>query len=282
MESRTLLDWLVQKYPSSKRQTLKRMVETGRVWVNGKRAIKLKQGVSPQDKIDVLDRPTSAVNERAGSSLSIVYEDDDIIVVEKPAGLLTSTIPREKRPTLLANVRQYVARHGPKHTVGLIHRLDRDASGLLIFSKNDAAYESLKSQFFHHTVEREYHAVVHGVPRPPAARLQTHLVERTDGTVHSTRQVGKGQIAVSRYVLLKTERKLSLVRVMLETGRKHQIRVHMAGNGTPVVGDKVYGPASNAARLMLAATRLTIVHPRTGREMAFTCPIPSDFPVKAD
>src|ERR1051325_11794745 len=116
--------------------------------------------------------------------LHIIYEDGDILVVNKPAGLLTSTVPREKRPTLLKMVREYVAQREPRARVGLIHRLDRDASGLLIFSKNDAAYRSLKTQFFHHEVERVYAVVVRGVPDPRAGRIESDLVERPDGTVH--------------------------------------------------------------------------------------------------
>jgi len=210
----------------------------------------------------------------------IVYEDDDILVVNKPAGLLTSTVPRERRPTLLAQVREYFTFHDRRARIGLIHRLDRDASGLLIFSKNHAAYRSLKNQFFHHTVGREYRAVVHGVPHPPAGRIETRLVERADGTVHSTRQIGKGERAITEYAVLKTEGKLSLVRIVLHTGRKHQIRVHLAGRGTAVVGDALYGPSDGARHLMLAAVQLTIVHPRTGRQMIFKLPLPKEFPVR--
>jgi len=217
---------------------------------------------------------------RPASLRGIVYEDDDILVVDKPAGLLTSTGPRERRPTLLARVQTHVAGNQSRARVGLIHRLDRDASGLLVFSKNDPAYRSLKSQFFHHTVGREYRAVVHGVPVPPAGRIETRLVERADGTVYSTRQHGKGQRAITDYEVIRTEGKSSLLRVILQTGRKHQIRVHLSGRGTPVVGDISYGPDKSAARrLMLAATRLTLAHPRTGDSMTFAIPIPPEFPV---
>ena len=210
----------------------------------------------------------------------IVYEDQDILVIDKPAGLLTSTVPREKRPTLLAQVREYVHRQDPRALVGLIHRLDREASGLLVFSKNDRAYRSLKSQFFHHTVMREYRAVVHGRPKPPAGRIESRLVERADGTVHSTRQHGKGQRAVSEYEVINSAGRLSLLRVILHTGRKHQIRVHLRERGNPVVGDILYGPQDGAVRLMLAATRLTFIHPRTGSEMTFRLPLPKEFAMK--
>lgn len=283
MESPTLLDWLARKYPLAKRQTLKRMVEAGRVRINGAPAARLKQPVAPDAKVEVSDRPTNASSQSEPARLPfrIVFEDEDVIVVDKPPGLLTSTVPRERRPTLLAAVREHVRRREPRARVGLIHRLDRDASGLLIFSKNEAAYRSLKTQFFHHTVVREYRAVVHGTPSPPADRVETRLFERADGTVHSTREAIRGERAVSEYEVLKTEGRLSLVRVKLETGRKHQIRVHLAGRGTPIVGDSVYGPKdARARRLMLAATRLVIEHPRTGKRTEFTLPVPEEFPIR--
>jgi 23S rRNA pseudouridine1911/1915/1917 synthase len=283
MADATLLDWLVRTYPLAKRQTLKRMVEARRVRINGRPAQRLKQPIGPQDQVQVSDVKPDSISRSAEEAppVQVVYEDDDLIVVDKPAGLLTSTVPRERRPTLLAAVRAHVARSQPKARIGLIHRLDRDASGLLILSKNDPAYRSLKTQFFHHTVVREYRAVVHGTPKPPAGRIENRLIERTDGTVHATKQFGRGQVAISEYQLLKTERRLSLVRVVLQTGRKHQIRVHLAGNGNPVVGDSVYGPKERKApRLMLAATRLVIMHPRTGMESEFTLPIPENFSVR--
>lgn len=281
MESATLLDWLSRKYPRAKRQTLKRMVGAGRVRINGKPAKKLKQPVGPKDRVDVSDQRIPSEASRARLPFEIVFEDDDLLIVNKPAGLLTSTVPRERRPTLLAAVREHVARRDPRARVGLVHRLDRDASGLLIFSKNDAAYRSLKTQFFHHSVMREYRAVVHGTPNPPAGRIETRLVERADGTVYSTNQSGRGERAISEYEVLKTEAKLSLLRVKLQTGRKHQIRVHLAGRGTPIVGDTVYGPhRAGAPELMLAATRLVVEHPRTGKRIEFTVPIPAGFPVQ--
>lgn len=276
----TLLDWLLIRYPAAKRQTLKRMVLSGRLQVNGRRAAQLNQSLTDQDVVEVLGRDGAQGSAPADRLAGLIYEDADVLVVNKPAGLLTSTVPRERRPTLLARVREYMERRDPRSRVGLIHRLDQDASGLLIFSKNDRAYRSLKSQFFHHTVKREYRVVVHGMPDPPAGRIETRLIERADGTVHSTRQHGKGDRAVTEYEVIRTGGKLSLVRVLLHTGRKHQIRVHLRERGTPVMGDRLYRPECPASRLMLAATRLTVRHPRTGNEMTFIAPLPADFPVR--
>lgn len=285
MDALTLLDHLARQFPLAKRQTLKRMVEAGRVRVNGKAASKLKQPVAAEDKIEVADRPVESQRDPSPSlpPFGVVFEDADILVVDKPPGLLTSTVPRERRPTLLAAVREYVGGQDARARVGLIHRLDRDASGLLIFSKNDPAYQSLKTQFFHHTVVREYRAVVHGTPTPPSGRIETRLVERADGTVHATREANRGERAVSEYEVIKTEGKRSLIRVTLQTGRKHQIRVHLAGRGTPIVGDTLYGPdKSHAPRLMLVATRLVIEHPRTGKKQEFAIPLPRDFPLPGE
>ena len=303
-QEHTLLDWLLGRYPTAKRQTLKRMVQAGRVRVGRRVAKTLSEVVAPGTEVAVLEgerRPgpesrgaRAPFPDRADPRLRIVFEDEDLLVVDKPAGLLTSTVPREPRPTLLAIVRAYVEGHSPGTPVGLIHRLDRDASGLLVFSKNREAFRSLKRQFFDHSVERVYTAVVEGAPNPRTGTIDTRLVERADGTVYSLRRdaEGKGERAVSEYHTLATNGGRSAVRVTLLTGRKHQIRVHLGERGTPIVGDSVYGgekaapkkgkrerkpPPPAAPRLMLAATKLSLTHPRTGMRMIFQLPPPKPF-----
>jgi 23S rRNA pseudouridine1911/1915/1917 synthase len=253
-----LVDRLLQQFPTAKRTNLKRMVQSGRVTVNGIKAANLKQPVSEGDKIRV---DAAAKPEKESLPFRIVYEDDDIIVIDKPAGLLTSTVPREPRPTALAALRK-------RGHVGLIHRLDRDARGLLIFSKNSRALASLKRQFFHHTVTRIYQATVSPPPKQTEGRLESVLSERADGTVHSTR--GKGPIAITHYQQLRPEGDRAVLRVTLETGKKHQIRVHLSEMGSPVVGDLLYGGKPHAGgSLLLAAVELHVDHPRTGQRMIF-------------
>src|SRR3954454_21077197 len=120
----------------------------------------------------------------------VIHEDDDLIVIDKPAGLLTSTVPREPRTTAFALLRDYVKQREPRARVGTIHRLDRDASGLLVFSKNERAYRALKDQFFHHTVHRVYLAIVRGKLNPPSGRIESWLVEQNDGSVRSMKGGG--------------------------------------------------------------------------------------------
>ena len=260
-------------YPTAKNQTLKRMVVAGRVTVNGTRATKLSQPLADGDEVRV--DSDAAPGRRVGSSskptlapLTLVHEDADLLIVSKPPGLLTSTVPRERRPTALAIVRRYVESTDRAARVGLIHRLDRDAGGLLVFSKSDLAYQSLKTQFFKHTVDREYEAVVRGSPRPKKGMIDTRLVERADGTVHSTKQHGRGQRAVTEYEVVAEHDGLATLRVTLRTGRKHQIRVHLSERGWPIVGDAVYDRA-HPSGLRLRAVRLVFDHPRSGRRVTF-------------
>ena len=203
--------------------------------------------------------------------LKIVHEDRDVLVVDKPAGLLTSTVPREKRPTALALVREHVGENDPRARVGLIHRLDRDASGLLVFSKNHEAFRALKQQFFEHTVDRIYMAVVHGKLNPARGQIESRLVELPDGSVRSTKRPDAGERAISEYQVIRTSGEVSLVRVTLLTGRKHQIRVHLSERGAPILGDSVYAPVDSpkAPRLLLMAAELAFDHPATHKRMHF-------------
>ena len=297
----TLLDWLAARYPAAKRQTLRRMLQDGRVTINGRRVIRAAELITADDAVVVTDVPGRGTPPRAekppraaAARLDVLYEDDDLLVVDKPPGLLTSTVPRERRPTLLAMVRAHAeaeAGRGRSPRVGLIHRLDRDASGLLVFSKTHEAYVSLKRQFFEHTVERVYTAVAEGVPTPRAGKVESRLVERADGTVYSTRQGGKGERAVTEYEVVEERNRRCLLRVKLHTGRKHQIRVHLRERGSPIVGDTMYGRTESSPvpkgrpkppapeRLMLAATRLSLDHPRTGERMTFERPAPPAFAI---
>ena len=290
-----LVDWLVTKYPAAKRGNLKRMVEDGRVKINGRKAQKLKQEVAEADEITVDEskqpRHTDTASDRV-PPFRIIHEDDDILVVYKEPGILTSTVPDEPRPTLLKQVQDYVFQQSMTGSrrknlrVGLIHRLDKDAGGLLVFSKNDIAYKSLKDQFFAHTVERVYTAVVHGQMPEPKGRIRSRLVEMKDGTVRSIRHrkgelppgKDKGEEALTEYLVLKEGDELSLVRVVLHTGRKHQIRVHLSERGAPIMNDSVYAKDfPKTSRLFLEATHLAMDHPTSEKRLTFEVPIPEEF-----
>jgi 23S rRNA pseudouridine1911/1915/1917 synthase len=274
-QQKTLLDWLTRQFPRGKRQNFKRMLSDRRILINGRPAERLDRAVGESDVVRVLPRGTQGTRGTERQTLpslhplKLVHEDDDILIIDKPAGLLTSTVAREKRPTALAIVRRYVAARSPHAPVGLIHRLDRDASGLLIFSKAHRAYQSLKTQFFKHTVERVYHALVEGKPNPPRGRIESYLIERADGTVRSTpERAPKSQRAITDYDTIKATRDSTSLKITLLTGRKHQIRAQLSQKGHPVIGDETYG-STRPGPLQLRAVKLAIEHPVTAQRMAF-------------
>jgi 23S rRNA pseudouridine1911/1915/1917 synthase len=224
----------------------------------------LKQIVAEGDEVRVGPATTAP---KPKLPFEIVFEDRDILVIDKPAGLLTSTVPREKRPTALAMVRQY----STDSRIGLIHRLDREASGLLVFAKNAMAFASLKKQFANHTAGRIYLAIVSPLPKKTEGRIESRLIESADGTVHTTTHRGAGQEAITHFRQIERKADRALLRVELETGRKHQIRAHLSEMGSPIVGDTTYGGLPHPRGLMLAAVELQLDHPRSGKRV--TCRI---------
>ncbi len=268
------------------------MIETGRVSINGKPARSAKQPIAPDDRVEVADRPATPRIDPADArrprppmeALNILHEDDDLLVANKPPGLITSSTPREKRPTLIALIVAYLQATAPRARAGIIHRLDRDAAGLLVFSKNDETYEHLKHQFFHHTVLREYAAVVRGVPNPPAGRIESRLIENRHGTVLTTRRPTGGQRAITHFETVRHNEKFAQLKVTLETGRKHQIRAHLSEAGHPIIGDTLYPidrpidrRATHPAGLMLRAVHLAFAHPRTGQRADFILDLEEDL-----
>jgi 23S rRNA pseudouridine1911/1915/1917 synthase len=258
----TLLERLLQDFPTAKRQTLKRWVQAGRVMVNGSAARALKQTVGDAEVVRIVPEAAPA---KPKLPFVIVFEDRDILVIDKPAGLLTSTGPREKRPTALAIAREYL----PDARVGLVHRLDREASGLLVFAKNAAALASLKKQFAAHSAGRIYLAVVSPPPKKTQGRIQSRLIELADGSVHTTTRRGRGREAVTHFREIHRRGDRATLRVQLQTGRKHQIRAHLSEMGSPIVGDRAYGGLPHPAGLMLAAVELQLDHPHSGKRITF-------------
>jgi 23S rRNA pseudouridine1911/1915/1917 synthase len=278
-----LQDWLREQFPQAKQNTLRQMLSANRVRVNGVIARKMNRPIKPNDKIEVSDRVRIQPPEENSllHPLELIHEDDYLLVVNKPPGLLTSTVPTETRPTALAIISRYLYETDPEANLGLIHRLDRDASGLLVFSKTPEVFRALKHQFYKHSVRREYLAITRGVPTPLTGRITSFLSEQPDGSVRSTKNEVKGQKAVSDYQTLARKDGLAAIRVTLQTGRKHQIRAHLFERGVPVLGDRMYGSPHTAPRLMLAAMMLQFDHPGTQQRVGFELPVPSQFPLLA-
>ncbi len=214
----------------------------------------------------------------AWSRPDILYEDADLIVANKPAGLLTMATDREKHRTLYALLYELLKGRRPPERLYIVHRLDREASGLLVFAKTEAARQNLQEQFKEHDAGRTYLAVVENRMTRDRWTIQSYLAENAAHRCYSTDDPGKGRLAITHLKVLRKSSYRTLVEVQLETGRKHQIRVHLAEQGYPIVGDSVYGSKSDPIRrLALHAAGLAFRHPATGECMEFRSAPPASL-----
>jgi 23S rRNA pseudouridine1911/1915/1917 synthase len=214
---------------------------------------------------------------KALDRIKIIFEDESVIVVDKPPGLLTMATDKERSKTVYAILRAYANSKKPEERIFIVHRLDREASGLLVFAKTIEAKEGLQDQFKDHTAGRQYVAVVEGRVGTDQFTIRSYLAENAALHVYSTRKSGAGKLAVTHVRVLKRNAKTTLVEVRLETGRKHQIRVHLAERGHPIVGDKAYGRTNPIRRLALHGAHLAFRHPRTSKLMRFDSRYPKVF-----
>lgn len=280
---RTLLEVLERMNPDASRRTLRRMLTVGRVTVDGRteRAAKLPVAAGAIVEIAPADKPAP------GPDLDIVHEDERLMVVVKPSGLLTVPTrgpPRGGRdPTgpdtmvdrVKAHLRATAKTQGPPRTKGatrpdafVVHRLDRDTSGVLLFAKDAATQERLQTAFAAGEVERLYLTVVEGCPDPPEGTFVSWLKQSATLQVYSTPEKRGAKKAVSHYKVLERGEVLSLVEVRLGTGRRAQIRVQMKDAGHPIAGDQEHGAVTDPfRRLALHATTLRFRHPWTGEEV---------------
>jgi tRNA pseudouridine32 synthase/23S rRNA pseudouridine746 synthase/23S rRNA pseudouridine1911/1915/1917 synthase len=210
--------------------------------------------------------------------MKLLYEDEHLLVVDKPSGLLTMGTEREKSRTAYSLAMDYVRKGDPKsrNRVFIVHRLDRDTSGILLFARSERAKLVLQEQW--DSTEKTYLAVVHGhLPRQEGT-ISTYLAENSAHNVYSTSDPQQGKLSHTAWRVLQEAKGLTLLEIDLLTGRKHQIRVHLAGIGHPVVGDRKYGEGKSVyPRLALHARSIAFRHPFDGRRMAFETETPADF-----
>jgi len=270
-----LLDALATLYPDSSRTTLRQMLQTGRVRVNGEVEKNAKRELEEDDVVDIAER---AAHRNLPPGLSILHEDGDVIVVLKSNGLLTVPTEREREATAQAYLNAYLDPRNREDRIQVVHRLDRETSGVLVFAKNAYAREQLKEQFAEHTVERMYIAIVEGELDPEEGTFRSYLREMRDLKMVSVDAHPDAKYAVTHYRTVKSNGRFSMLEVTLETGRKNQIRAHLSEAGHPVVGDKMYGSELNPiGRLGLHAKLLGFDHPITRKHLVFTAPMPKSF-----
>ena len=223
-------------------------------------------------------KPSTAVNRPLAKGLVILYEDRDILVVDKPPGLLTIGTDTDKSRTAYFILTNFVRKGCIKsrNRVFIVHRLDRETSGVLVFAKSEEAKLRLQGQW--QETEKKYLAVVHGKCKRRAETITTYLAENKAHVVYSTSDPAKGKLSHTAYRLLKQTKDFALLEVDLLTGRKNQIRVHMAGIGHPIVGDKKYGKGDDShARLALHARAISFKHPISGKQLVFSAKVPGYF-----
>jgi tRNA pseudouridine32 synthase/23S rRNA pseudouridine746 synthase/23S rRNA pseudouridine1911/1915/1917 synthase len=210
--------------------------------------------------------------------LEIIYEDEDILVVDKPAGLLTIGTDNNKTRTAYYMLTDYVRKGNPRsrNRIFVVHRLDQSTSGVLVFAKNEEAKFRLQSEW--KDAEKKYVAVIYGRLNKKEDVISSYLAESRAYVVYSTTDTAKGRLAKTAYKVLKEKRQFSLLEINLLTGRKNQIRVHLADKGHPVVGDRKYGkPKDPFRRLALHSKSIAFKHPSSGKQLTFETKMPNYF-----
>jgi len=272
----TLLDSLITNLPQKSRKILKIVLGNNQVSVDGKPVRQFNHVVSPGQQVDV--NWATAVKQQHPKELNIVYMDDAIIVINKPSGLLTIATDKEKRKTAYSMLSNYVKSENKDNKIFIIHRIDRETSGLLMFTRSEEIKHQIQETWSTTISQRAYVGVVEGVVDPVEGTISSYLKESKAFIVYSSQNGKIGKRAVTRYKTLQANNNFTLLQLNLETGRKHQIRVHMQDIGHPVVGDKKYGSGLNLlGRMGLHAQVLAFRHPITGEQYQFDTGIPTTF-----
>lgn len=281
----TRLDtWLAEAVPEHSRSRWQALIKEGRVTVNGapcKANLKIRAG----DRAEwTIPEAVPAEPQAEDISLNVLYEDRNMIVINKPAGLVVHPAVGNETGTLVNALLHHckdLAGIGGEKRPGIVHRLDKDTSGAMVVAKNEKAMNELARQFKERETAKEYLTIVWGVPYGKRGTVETTIGRNPLHRKKMAANVRNGREAVSHYEVLEALGEAALVQVKIETGRTHQIRVHMAHIKNPVIGDTVYGRGRastiKADRQMLHAAKLSLNHPVSGKRMTFEAPLPEDM-----
>jgi len=270
-----LLPFLYKLLNGQSKSSVKSMLAHGQIVVNGKKTTQFDDLLHVGDEVSV--NYGKGTEEFSNSLMNIVWEDDYLIVINKKEGLLSVSNSHVQERTAYHILSDYVKKKDPRNKIFILHRLDRDTSGLMMFAKNVNVQHHLRSTWNDSITQRTYVAVVEGKPDKESDLLVSNLMENKQMQVYVTSS-GDGKEAITRYHVINSNGRYSLLELDLETGRKNQIRVQMQSIGHPIAGDYKYGAETNpTGRLMLHAKRLFFIHPVTGEEMRFETRIPNMF-----
>jgi 23S rRNA pseudouridine1911/1915/1917 synthase len=288
--------FLRAKFPAVSRGTIQRLLAEGHIRVDGQ-IVKPTHHPRIGEIVSVhWPEPRTAQAQPEAIPLDILYEDADLLVLNKPAGLVVHPAAGHEEHTLVNALLHHCAGQlsgiGGVARPGIVHRLDKETSGCLIVAKTDFAHLKLSAQFSSREVEKIYQAIVCGEIRNEGGEIRGAIARHPAHRKRMTVTDGKGREAHTSYRVLERLRETTLIEALLHTGRTHQIRVHLQHLGFPVVGDAIYGRRQNAhlkestgfaaARQLLHARKLAVLHPRTGKPMSFEAPPPEDFAIAVD
>jgi 23S rRNA pseudouridine1911/1915/1917 synthase len=271
-----LMLFLVEKLPHKSRQTIKNMLRDKQIVVDGTPISQFNHILQIGNTIKVeLTKPPEKIPMHG---LKIIFEDEHLIVIDKKEGMLSIGTDKVRDNTAYSILSAHVKRYDPRNKVFVIHRLDKDTSGIMMFAKSQEVQKKVQETWGPTTKERTYVAVVQGALENPEGTFTSYLVESKALIVYSTTDRTKGQYAETHYKTIKANKYFTLLELNLETGRKNQIRVHMQDMGHPIIGDEKYGATKNPiGRLGLHALSLAFEHPITKESLKFESPIPSNF-----
>jgi 23S rRNA pseudouridine1911/1915/1917 synthase len=275
-EPAELMAFLIAHLPHKNRNNIKSLLGNKQVLVNGKVYTQFNHPLRAGQIVTVAANRVPQTTQYRG--LTILYEDPSIIVINKQAGLLSMATNKERDRTAYGILSDYLKKESPKNKIFIIHRLDRETSGVMMFAKSEKVQQLMQESWNATTKERTYVALVEGVPEPPKGTVTSFLRESKALIVYSSQNPDNGQLSITNYRVLKANHGFALLELELETGRKNQIRVHMQDIGHPVVGDTKYGAkADPIGRLGLHAEVLAFEHPITGEALRFEAPVPKTF-----
>ena len=275
-EASELMAFLIAQLPHKNRNNIKSLLGNKQILVDGKVFTQFNHPLKPGQIVTVAANRAPQTSQYRG--LTILYEDQNLIVISKQAGLLSMATNKERDRTAYGILSDYVKKEDPKNKIFIIHRLDRETSGVMMFARSERVQKLMQESWNATTKERTYMALVEGVPNPEQGRITSYLRESKALIVYSSQNPDNGQLAITNYKVVKANNGYSLLELELETGRKNQIRVHMQDIGHPVVGDAKYGATKDPiGRLGLHAEVLAFEHPITGQAMHFSVPVPKLF-----
>ena len=269
-----LLEFLFEVLKGQSRNSVKSILSSKRVSIDGAPVTQFDFKLYPGDTVIISNNP---IRKKTRSNLPILYEDNEIIVINKPSGLLSIASDKEKSSTAYRMLSDYVQQKDKHNRIFVVHRLDEDTSGVLMVAKNPEIQKALQDNWNDIVTKRGYYAIVEGQMPNKEGTVKSYLKKNAQNLMYSSKDKN-GQFSITHYKVMKENDKYSLLDVNIDTGRKNQIRVHMGDLGHYVVGDDKYGSPSNPLkRLGLHAYCLEYKHPMTGKIMKFTAPMPKEF-----